>query len=213
MGAALLAVGPGAWRPECWWTVQVVAIVLYGPKGAGKSQVAEVLRAQHGVAHVDADALVLDLLARGQRPHPRDGWLAPVHDAVTAALEEGPAVSVEATGAWDSDWQLADDLASAGQEVLRVWVGAPLEVTLRRLAARTTRKAPVDPREARRIWAAARERAVHHRFDLVLDTGELREEDLVGAVAPLAADLAERGPTCEAPGRGTAAPRRREERT
>ena len=41
------------------------AIVLYGPKAVGKSWVAEVLRTHLGVAHVDADELVGDLLAAG----------------------------------------------------------------------------------------------------------------------------------------------------
>jgi dephospho-CoA kinase len=43
------------------------AIVLYGPKAVGKSWVAEVLRTHLGVAHVDADELVLGLLAAGAR--------------------------------------------------------------------------------------------------------------------------------------------------
>src|SRR3954469_18122340 len=116
-------------------------VVLYGPKAAGKSQVAEILRARHRVAHVDADALVLELLTRGVRPHPQLGWLPQVEDAVEDALEAGGAVSIEATGAWDSDWQLAQDLEDRGHVVLRVWVSAPLELTLRRLAERTARKA------------------------------------------------------------------------
>jgi dephospho-CoA kinase len=47
------------------------AIVLYGPKAVGKSWVAEVLRTHLGVAHVDADELVGDLLAAGTRPESR----------------------------------------------------------------------------------------------------------------------------------------------
>lgn len=56
------------------WAAVKVAVVLYGPKGAGKSWIAE-------------------LLARRL-------------------------VSVEATGAWDSDWQLADDLERGGTRVV-----------------------------------------------------------------------------------------------
>jgi hypothetical protein len=41
-----------------------------------------------------------------------------------------------ATGARDSDWILADRLAAAGYRQLQVWVTAPLDVALDRLADR-----------------------------------------------------------------------------
>ena len=164
----------------------MTVVLLYGPKGAGKSQVADILRADHGVAQVDADALVLDLVANGVQPDPKDGWLAQVEEAVIAALQRESAVSVEATGASDSDWRLTDDMTAAGQRVMSVWVIAPLKVTLDRLARRTTRKAPVTEDEARSIWIAACARAEHHRFDLVLDTHHLRRQDLPKAVRQLA---------------------------
>jgi len=164
----------------------VTVDILYGPKAAGKSLVAAVLYAQHGVAHVDADALMLDLIATGGQPHPRHGWLSQVEEAVASAREHHAAVSVEATGAWDTDWQLADDLTTAGERVVRVWVFAPLEMTLRRLADRTTRKAPVTEDDARWIWTTACERADHRQFDLVIDTSQLRETDLSQAIAPIA---------------------------
>jgi shikimate kinase len=164
-------------------------VVLYGPKAAGKSQVAEILRARHRVTHVDADALVLELVARGVRPHPQLGWLPQVEEAVEGALQAGGAVSIEATGAWDSDWQLAQDLEDRGHTVLRVWVSAPLELTLRRLAERTARKAPVTQAEARAIWTAANDRATRHTFDLTLNTGEVGEDELPGALAPLTTRL------------------------
>jgi hypothetical protein len=88
------------------------AIVLYGPKAVGKSWVAQALADRLGVEHVDVDALVLGLLATGVRPDPTDGWLAWVEQRVVAALDTHQLVSVEATGAWDSDWRLADDLAA-----------------------------------------------------------------------------------------------------
>jgi gluconate kinase len=62
------------------------AIVLYGPKAVGKSWVAEVLRTHLGVAHVDADELVGDLLAAGTPPDPVDGWLTWVRRRVVDAL-------------------------------------------------------------------------------------------------------------------------------
>jgi predicted kinase len=165
-------------------------VVLYGPKAAGKSQVAEFLRAQHRVTHVDPDALVLGLQGRGVRAHPQLGWLPQVKDAVEGVLRAGDLVSVEATGAWDSDWQLANDLENSGHRVLRVWVSAPLELTLRRLAERTAQKAPVTEAEARAIWTAANDRARNHTFDLTLDTGVVGEEGLARALAPLTVRLA-----------------------
>jgi len=162
----------------------VTVVVLYGPKAAGKSQVAAALL-RRGVAHVDVDELVLDLLARGVRPDPELGWLFEVKTAVTDALLDHDTVSVEATGAWDSDWQLAEDLEAQGQRVLRVWVWAPLETTMRRLASRGTRRAPITIAEARSIWRAASERAASRPFQLALDTSQLEPQDLYDATAPL----------------------------
>jgi chloramphenicol 3-O-phosphotransferase len=141
------------------------------------------------VVPVDADELVLDLLAGGAQPDPRHGWLTPVEQAVTAALRDHHAVSVEATGAWESDWQLPLDLEAAGARVLRVWVDAPLEVTLDRLAHRTSARAPTTEGEARWIHRTARARAEGRTFDLRLDTGGLQPDDLADALAPLAPHL------------------------
>src|SRR5215218_8953266 len=88
------------------------------PKAVGKSWVAEVLRTHLGVAHVDADELVGDLLTAGTPPAV-DGWLTWVRRRVVDALARHALVTVEATGAWDSDWRLADDLEVAGARVLR----------------------------------------------------------------------------------------------
>jgi hypothetical protein len=51
-----------------------------------------------------------------------------------------------------------------------VWVTAPLEVTLDRLARRRTRKVPVSPQQARWIHAEATRRAATHPFTAVIDT-------------------------------------------
>ena len=168
----------------------MTVIVLYGPKAAGKSQVAAALRAR-GVAHVDADELVLDLLAQGVQPHPQLGWLSEVETAVAEALREHDAVSVEATGAWDSDWQLAEDFEAQGQQVLQVLVWAPLEVTLSRLATRGERRVPISMDEARSMWLASSDQASSRHFQLVLDTSQLEPHDLDHATAPLAALLAD----------------------
>jgi predicted kinase len=159
------------------------AIVLYGPKAVGKSWVAEVLRRHLGVAHVDADELVGDLLAAGTRPDPVDGWLTWVHRRVADALAQHALVSVEATGAWDSDWRLADDLEAAGARVLRVWVSAPKRVAMGRLAGRTGRRVPVPAQEASWIFDQATARAAGQRLDARIDTG--RAPDPAAVVALL----------------------------
>jgi predicted kinase len=159
------------------------SIVLYGPKAVGKSWVAEVLRRQLGVTHVDADELILDLLAAGARPDPVDGWLAWVRRRVVDALDQHGLVSVEATGAWDNDWRLADDLAAAGARVVRVWVSAPKELAMGRLAARTGRRAPVSAGEASWIYDQATARAAGQRLDARIDTD--RPADPASVVAVL----------------------------
>jgi len=108
--------------------------------------------------------VVLDRLDRGQGPDPRLGWFEPVHTAVRRAVGDHAVVSVEATGAWDSDWLLADRLAGAGSRVLRVWVTAPLEGTLDRLAHRRSRRVRLTTEEARWIHAEATWRASARSF-------------------------------------------------
>ena len=161
-------------------------VVLYGPKAAGKSWAAGVLQSA-GVHHVDADEVVLDLLARGVSPDPELGWLTEVEAAVRTALDRYPLVSVEATGAWDSDWMLADQFTASGVRVLTVWVTAPLEVTLDRLSRRTTRRVATSPAEARRIHAEATRRAATRRFDATIDTSGVEDagklSDLVGRLS------------------------------
>ena len=157
-------------------------IVLYGPKAVGKSWVAQVLAERLGVHHVDVDALVLDLLDAGARPDPADGWLAWVERRVAAALATHPLVSVEATGAWDSDWRLADDLEAGGVRVLRVGVSAPRQVARRRLADRTTRRAPVSAQEADWIHDRATVQAAGRRLDARIDTGGRQDPASVAAL-------------------------------
>jgi cytidylate kinase len=162
-----------------------VVVVLYGPKGAGKSWVATELSRRAGVHHVDADLVVLGLLDRGVRPDPRLGWLDEVETAARQAVREHSRVSVEATGAWDSDWMLADRLAAAGCRVLAVWVTAPLEVTLQRLAGRGSGKVPVSSQEASWIHAEATRRAAVRSFAAVIDTSPPRDPDKVDALVTL----------------------------
>jgi hypothetical protein len=81
--------------------------LLAGPKGVGKSWVAQIAEREFGVLYLDADVLILGLLANGTSPDPEDGWLVPVQEAVLGALARYPAVSAEITSAWDSDYKLA----------------------------------------------------------------------------------------------------------
>ncbi len=97
-------------------------LLLVGPEAVGKSWVAAVAEQRLGVRHVDADRLVLDRIAAGEHPDPVDGWLAPVQQAVLQVLGPHRTVSVEATGAWDSDWRLAQELATEHVRVVRVLV-------------------------------------------------------------------------------------------
>jgi predicted kinase len=146
------------------------AVVIYGPKAVGKSLIARILTDQLGVYHVDTDALVLRALAQGVKPHPVVGWLRPVTDRVRHALEDHDVVSVEATGAWDSDWQLARELEDRGIFVLRIWVTAPKPVAMHRFINRKVKRAPATPEEAAEIYDRAAAHAEHEQFDVSIDT-------------------------------------------
>jgi hypothetical protein len=136
-----------------------LCVVIMGPKAAGKSRVADVLDRCCAVHHVDPDEVILRLLALGERPDPETGWLAQVEDALDGALRMHDRISTEATGAWDSDWQLIRDLGSRGVIVRTIWVEAPLDVTLTRLAERSERKVPTTPEEATWYYREATRKA------------------------------------------------------
>ena len=78
-------------------------LLLAGPKGVGKSWVAQIAERDFAVHYLDADLLIIALLETGCGPDPEHGWLQPVQEAVFDALAQYPAVSVEVTGAWESD--------------------------------------------------------------------------------------------------------------
>jgi predicted kinase len=165
------------------------ALVLYGPKAVGKSWMAQVLAEHLGVYRLDPDELILRLRAAGRKPDPQDGWLAEVTTHVQDALARHDLVSVEATGAWASDWQLAHDLEAGGARVLRVWVSAPKEVAGRRFQTRTTPRVPVTADEASWIYDAATARAASIRFDLKIDTSSAVDPaKVIEAVRPLVAE-------------------------
>jgi hypothetical protein len=123
----------------------------------------------------------------GALPDPEQGWLAPVEAVLRRSLEQHEAVSVEATGAWESDYLIADHLEASGHRVLRVRLTAPEEVTLERLRSRTSRKVPVSEDEARAIYASASVRAADACWDLIIETsGSLDEDAVADAVRQLA---------------------------
>jgi dephospho-CoA kinase len=145
-------------------------VQLVGPKAVGKSWVADRLEEALGVHHVDADDLVLALVDQGEQPDDGEGWLRWVESAVREALEDHEVVSVEATGAWESDYQLVQLLEDAGHRVVRVWVIAPEEEAMARLKARATGRVAVSNGEARRIYAAASARAEREEWDATIET-------------------------------------------
>ena len=162
------------------------ALILYGPKAVGKSWIAQVMAEHLHVYRVDPDELIRRLRAAGKKPDPHDGWLAEVTAHVQDALAGHDLVSVEATGAWASDWQLAHDLTARGVRVLRVWVSAPKEVADRRLQTRTTPRVSATADEASWIYDAATARAASVRFDLKIDTSSgMGPAQIIEAVRPL----------------------------
>jgi hypothetical protein len=134
------------------------------------------------VHHVDADVLILDLLEKGSIPDPEDGWLKPVQGAVLDALTWHGAVSVEITGAWDSDYKLIRNVVEAGHRVVRIWIVAPVEKTLARLQTRTTQKIPVSETEARSTYQQAIDRARFEHLDDTIETSGVERPEIANAV-------------------------------
>jgi shikimate kinase len=157
-------------------------LVLAGPKAVGKSWVADIAERDFGVHYVDADLLILDLLEMGSRPDPEDGWLHPIQAAVLDALQRCSVVSVEITGAWDSDYKLIRYVRDAGHRVVRIWIIAPLEETFARLRDRTSRKVPVSETEARLTYQQAVDRARVEQWDTAIETSGAEQPETVSAV-------------------------------
>lgn len=154
-------------------------LLLAGPRGVGKSWVAEIAERDFDVHYVDADLLILDLLENGAQPDPENGWLEPVRAAVFDALTTYPAVSAEITGAWDSDYKLADEAEQRGHRVVRLLISAPLHETLQRLRTRTAKKVPVSDEEAQATFARVQDRVPGERWDATLDTsGDEQRENV-----------------------------------
>jgi hypothetical protein len=138
------------------------------------------------VHHVDPDVVILGLLARDEGPDVSTGWLPKVEAALDLALSQHERISTEATGAWDTDWQLIGDLRSRNVIVRTVWIHAPFDVTLTRLGSRAGSKVPTTAEEAAWAFTEATEKALDATFDLVLDSsGGLDEAEVIARTRPL----------------------------
>jgi shikimate kinase len=157
--------------------LNATCVVVMGPKAVGKSWVADVLERRFDIRHLDSDALILELIANGAVADPARGWLRQVEAAVADLLLDCPSVSVEATGAWDSDWLLIGHLRDRGVTVVTVWVSARLEQSLARLETRGTRKVPTSTETARWYYESATRRAGGYPFDLIVDTSQDQDEE------------------------------------
>jgi gluconate kinase len=145
------------------------AVVLYGPKGAGKSHLARLLERELGIKHVDPDALVLEWTRQGLRPDPRNGWLTEIVAATKSVLETHDAVSLEATGAWDSDWKLPGLLKGAGHDVITIRLLIDHAIAMTRLSTRKEARVPISASEAEHIWKEAAARRNSQNVDLEID--------------------------------------------
>ncbi|MEX2395157.1 MAG: AAA family ATPase [Actinomycetota bacterium] len=154
-------------------------LVLFGPKGVGKSTIADLLSRRLGLHHVDADPLVLALVERGVQPDPLYGWLEPVKAAVDEALQHHELVAVEATGAWPTDWEIADRLRHDGHVVRCVRLIGAKETTMARAKARMDRRVPTSDADLEWIYEQSAMNCEEHVFDAQIDTDEPLNEDAV----------------------------------
>jgi gluconate kinase len=146
------------------------AVVIYGPKGAGKSYLARMLERELGIHHIDPDALVLRWIEeKGMQPDQKDGWLQNLVESATNALRTRNVISIEATGAWDSDWKLPALLKDAGHDVITIRLLIDRATAMTRLSTRKEARVPVSASEADRIWKEADVRRRTQTVDLEID--------------------------------------------
>jgi adenylate kinase family enzyme len=114
-------------------------IAVVGTTCSGKTTIARRLAEQHGVPHVELDAL-----------HWGPGWSEPAAEVFRARVEEALAVD-----GWVADGGYHGKLGELVLEraKLVVWLDPPLWTILRRLSARTLRR--IRGREA--LWGGNRE--------------------------------------------------------
>jgi shikimate kinase len=144
-------------------------VIVYGPKAAGKSYLSRALEGELGIYHIDPDALVLEWIKQGLRADLENGWLQEIVAAVKFALETRNAVSLEATGAWDSDWKLPELLKDAGHDVITIRLLIDPATAMSRLSTRKEERIPISASEAEHIWKAADARRGKQKVDLEID--------------------------------------------
>ena len=144
-------------------------VIVYGPKAAGKSYLSRALEGELGIYHIDPDTLVLEWIKQGLRADLENGWLQEIVAAVKFALETRNAVSLEATGAWDSDWKLPELLKDAGHDVITIRLLIDRATAMARLSARQETRVPVSASEAERIWNETNARRNSQNVDLEID--------------------------------------------
>jgi gluconate kinase len=147
-----------------------LVVILGGPRGVGKTYVAELLEETSGVSYVDGDSSILGWMEAGIEPDPDDGWLEPMRDEVLRRLDTNVSVSVEVTGEWESEYKLMQRLEDAGHRLLRLWLTAPEEEVIERLMNRTReRRLPATELEGRGVYRRGAARAARERWDITLD--------------------------------------------
>jgi shikimate kinase len=147
-------------------------IVLVGPKGSGKSHVGRVLERTFGVRFVHVEPLWMRYYAECERadraPDVPEG-IARVHPRISEALATSENVCVETTGASAEILDALLSLTPAPERIV-VRVTAPLELCLRRIAARDpTHHVPVPHELIEKIHAMSLSGAIEADFTLEND--------------------------------------------
>lgn len=142
------------------------AVILYGPKAIGKTYLARILNYELGIYPIDPDEFVLEWKARGLQADPIDGWIEQIFHVTSAALKRFPVVSVEATGAWDSDWKLPKLLEEEGHNLLTIRINAPRSLVMSRLKNREEPRVLVSEQESDWIWDQVELNSKRHSVDL-----------------------------------------------
>ena len=182
-------------------------VIVAGPPGAGKSTVAPRIAHALGAASIDIDATfspIVPLLG----PHTREVVRAAIYESLIAtteaSLQAGVHVVVAAPFtrerrdrlAWD---RLSTRLSSSGAAAVLVWLHAPRELLLERLAARdATRDADklADPASWLREAEPEVRPIVPHIAVDATDTAEHAVEQILRELVERDRVAAEYGETC-----------------